>query len=269
MLYIISDDKYFRFIAKAIYDLLSRYYQCKLINEIEYNNSYNDNNLYMIFNIWAQKKPNLYILYNFEQLRVNYYDKKKYCKAVSDALLIIDYSKYNSKFWDDNKLDHIWLPYCLTDKDDILIDDKKIDILFVGTLNDRRKILLDKIDKKYNIVVLSDIFGEELEKYMKDSKICLNIHYYGENGILEVSRIIPMLKYKVKIITELSVDEYYNEQYSDLVEWYNYDEIMTNNRINELIEKVMEKNFSNNDKLDNYDKYLNKSIFDKYLIKKI
>jgi hypothetical protein len=64
--------------------------------------------------------------------------------------------------------------------------EKDIDILFFGTLNTRRKYIINTLKKKYNVVrihKLSNDANTELFNLIERSKIVLNVLYYDNNII--------------------------------------------------------------------------------------
>ena len=84
----------------------------------------------------------------------------------------------------------------------------KSDILFYGGINPRReKILKHAIDTLhrahgYKVMVVNQVFGDELLKYILNTRVVLNLHYYA-NSILETERIHTALQFNhVKIVSE-------------------------------------------------------------------
>ena len=84
----------------------------------------------------------------------------------------------------------------------------KSDILFYGGMNPRReKILTHVIDALhrahgYKVIVVNQVFGDELLKYILNTRVVLNLHYYT-NSILETDRIHTALQFNhVKIVSE-------------------------------------------------------------------
>ena len=84
----------------------------------------------------------------------------------------------------------------------------KSDILFYGRMNPRReKILTRVIDALhrvhgYKVLVINQVFGDELLKYILNTRVVLNLHYYA-NSILETERIHTALQFNhVKIVSE-------------------------------------------------------------------
>jgi hypothetical protein len=81
------------------------------------------------------------------------------------------------------------------------------------------------------VLIVKDLYGEELKKLCNKSNICLNIHYY-ENAILERVRLNEMMEYGIKIISEkpctqdMDICKYYKsihfiEMIDDLDELFN------------------------------------------------
>lgn len=54
--------------------------------------------------------------------------------------------------------------------------EKNIDVLFIGSITKRRKLLLDRLKRKNNITICSNIFGEDFVRKVNRAKIVINIH---------------------------------------------------------------------------------------------
>ena len=86
---------------------------------------------------------------------------------------------------------------------------KDIDFLFIGTLYDRRKAVIDFLKEKYNVVVTPDqMYGEALDDYILRSKVLLNIH--GTTHFQEQARMVKWLGAPCQIISERSTHNYLN-----------------------------------------------------------
>ena len=87
---------------------------------------------------------------------------------------------------------------------------KDIDVLFVGSINDRRKAILDKIRKLgINLLVVSSSQSPELiYNYISRAKIILNLHYYPCN-IQEQCRILPLVVNNKYVLSEPSRKNYF------------------------------------------------------------
>lgn len=177
-----------------------------------------------------------YFVYQTEQLNI-YERKDKFFQ--SDMITtfnwsynIFDYSKKNLSI--NNKKTSTYLPFALN-----VIDNKNyqktIDIVFFGTLNKRREIILDTIKMLFPDLVIEiyeNIFGIQLKDIIKKSKIVLNLHYY-ENSLLEVARLHEIIPYNTHIISEKTFEK-------DLINNYDFvyfiDEIKINyNKNNNVV----------------------------------
>ena len=172
-----------------------------------------------------QLKPYTYILYQLEQVNTS----EKYHNIIKPyienfmkkSLLILEYNNDNYNMYKNIKNIHeVKIPI----NSKLLIhNDKDIDLLFYGTMNDRRKKILDSYKKHFKIVILTDVFGNELQEYLKKSKIVLNIHYY-ENALLETCRINEVLRYGCKIISE-NVNSNNDNMYGNMILFTDFFEI--------------------------------------------
>jgi hypothetical protein len=80
------------------------------------------------------------------------------------------------------------------------------DIIFIGSINQKRERILNKVKEKYKVLIVENIYGEELKLLCNKCYICLNIHYY-ENAILERVRLNEMMDYGIQIISEKPCDQ--------------------------------------------------------------
>jgi len=99
-----------------------------------------------------------------------------------------------------------------------LADNRKrdIDVLFFGTMTTRRYKIINEIQKKFNIIVVTQCFGKDMEEMLLRSKYVLNISAY-DNNALETHRINKALSCGCKVITNPSSDEMMNKKYKDMV----------------------------------------------------
>jgi hypothetical protein len=89
---------------------------------------------------------------------------------------------------------------------------KDIDVLFYGSINPRRKEILDKISNVHVISSSGDIktnFFPNLWNYIRRSKITLCINYY-ENSNTDIVRLVPLLTNRAFFISEKTVDFVHN-----------------------------------------------------------
>ena len=179
---------------------------------------------------------------NIEQMsHSSYY---KLIRNVNINLNIIDYSEENIPFF-KNIYNNVFLipPYFNFNFNNK--NNKKIDVLSFNNNEYRNNILKnikDKLDNRFNILLLNDCYHDIRDKYFSESKIYINIHCSDNHQTMEMIRIVNLIMNKVIIISQKSV-------YSDLLFLNKYIIVCddTHNLNNYL-----------NDILLNYDYYYNK-----------
>lgn len=144
--------------------------------------------------------PQYYIIYQLEQINKSTYFTDKYMYAIDQSIFTFDYSELNIK-----NISKPFLYFPVPVKNTV----KKInkycyDIVFYGTLNERRTIILNKLQSygKYNIHIITDKFGEDLLNEISKGKIILNLHYY-KTAVLETARLNESLQFENIIISEV------------------------------------------------------------------
>ena len=101
-----------------------------------------------------------------------------------------------------------------------------IDILWYGSLNDRRISILQQLHTMgFNVKVLFGVYGAERDVYIARSKIILNIHFY-DSKVLEIVRIIYLLANKRFVISERGNDQELEEPIRDGLVITDYDNLV-------------------------------------------
>jgi hypothetical protein len=149
-----------------------------------------------------------YIPYQLEQLDSGnpwYTDNVR--KILEHAYDVWDFSDINIAFLKELGIDAKYLPPGYHDSLEIIehAEKRDIDVLFYGSINQRRKELLEKLSSRCSVKVLQGVFGEERDELIGRSRIVLNMHYYPTR-ILESVRISFLLNNRCFIITEDSDD---------------------------------------------------------------
>jgi hypothetical protein len=77
-----------------------------------------------------------------------------------------------------------------------------IDVLFYGSINERRRVILEGLIRKgLRIEFLSDAYREERDRYIARAKVVLNMHYY-EASIFEIVRVSWLLANEKAVVAE-------------------------------------------------------------------
>ncbi len=82
------------------------------------------------------------------------------------------------------------------------------DVVFFGSVNDRRRKILDGLREK-SLSVLEvpfGVYGKERDEFIAQANLCINIHYY-ESAIFESVRCSYLAMNGVHVLSERSVDD--------------------------------------------------------------
>ena len=138
-----------------------------------------------------QNKLNWYILeYNI----INYNHFKVTYPNVLMYFLPLIYNEYLETYYKSNITKFLsW-------------NEKTIDVLFFGSLNDRRLEVLKKISNKYNIKIIQGLVGEKENTYIcnmiENAKIIVNVAVNENNLVFDYYRNSFLLANKVLLISE-------------------------------------------------------------------
>jgi len=242
-------------------ELLKMGWKCDIIDkkDINYYITLNNPLHYFLF-LWPLDIDNnvihykRYILYQLEQninnqLSINYrqlHETHKLKRIYDNASLLIDYCTLNinvlNQYYSNTfRLMNIPARYINNEPN----NPYEYDIIFIGLVNDKRNIILNRLREKYKVLIVENAYDEQLKQICKTAHICLNIHFY-ENAILERVRLNEMLEYGIKIISEKPCQEDI-----DICNYYNsvhFIEMITNSyeELFETIERVKSENESKN-----------------------
>lgn len=182
-------------------------------------------NTYIIFNINVINEkdlPDNFIVYNFEQLITDRKWDDSFFNKCKKAQKVLDYSLENIKVFDmkNIKTHHLPFGWCSVLETSYSLNDKDIDILFLGSLNSNRISSITSINQTSstaNFYIQNKCFGDDFEKVVSKSKVGLNIHYYDGKTILELTRIVPLICAGVSVVSERSNDIYYDRIFNSLI----------------------------------------------------
>lgn len=174
--------------------------------------------------------PKNSIIVNLEQLKSSPYVTKNYIELMKTNLTW-DYSYKNILFLKSlgvsaKKLKFGFCPSL----ERVKSGEYDIDVLFYGSVNKRRLIIINKlISLGLRVVVIDGVkiraIGKELDKYIARSRVVLNMHFY-EDSIFEIVRVSFLLINRKAVVAEVNddteIDEdligcIYPAKYEDLV----------------------------------------------------
>ena len=77
-----------------------------------------------------------------------------------------------------------------------------IDVLFYGSLNERRRQILEQlIQRGLKVEVLSGVYREDRDRYIARAKVILNMHYY-DACVFEIVRVSYLLANEKTVVSE-------------------------------------------------------------------
>jgi hypothetical protein len=164
-----------------------------------------------------------YVIYQLEQLndkgagnlRPNFAFNALFCRLIQDSLVAFDYTPINVGYYPDAckcKVRVLIPPINMTasasvNHVSVTLALERPDVLFYGSLNSRRNIIIGRLMNQlnahgYSFRVVNGLFGQDLLDLVSRSKVVLNIHFY-ENSILESDRLHVALQFpNVHIVSE-------------------------------------------------------------------
>lgn len=221
-----------RTLQEQLIDIGLQCYQTTSVTE------YNSTTFYIIFNAHTHNEPlpwNLkYAVFNYEQAGSRYVRQENYISKMCCGVCVFDYSEYNKEYLESVTNKRVFvIPYCYHSSLTLLKpnenNDEEYDIVFYGTMNENRKKYFDLLSSS-NYKVKFDfgygLFGDELINAFRNAKIVLNLHYYENPSILEISRIIPLISNYKLVLSERSSDTKADERFSTMVEFIDMKNIL-------------------------------------------
>jgi hypothetical protein len=90
-------------------------------------------------------------------------------------------------------------------------DGHPIDVLFYGSVNERRQMVLDALERRgLKVEVVSGAYGAELTPAIQRAKVVLHVHYY-ESSLFPALRILQPVAQGVPVVCEHSVFSKWND----------------------------------------------------------
>ena len=187
--------------------------------------------------------PNNTIIFNTEQIEsINEIWKKRILLLASKGIIFWDYSNYNLDFLLKNlkvkgKLFEIGFQKNLQR---IKLDnDKEVDVLFYGSMNDRRERIINNLLKKnVKVKCLFGVYGQDRDDWISKSKLVLNLHYY-DSKIFEIVRVFYLLINGIPVVSEIDENTKINNNYLKGIKISSYKNIERN--VLDLLEDEKER----------------------------
>jgi len=197
----------------------------------------------------------------------------RYMNQMNCATMIWEISPDNIDFYKNaiqyRKLNHCFMPFYDTYKMN-LDNHRKYDLVFVGAMNTKRAKVLEYVKTKmsdYQILIIKNMFNDERDQLLQQSKYVFNIHYY-DNSVLEIERFNHAIHCGCLILSENVKHDFHMKQYYDYFVRYfdtkNLDEVIECLRYN-LQDHVYSENlkhfYSEKEKLQSLSKfYIHKNL---------
>ena len=240
--------------------------ECSITNNIEKETR--DDDLYIIFGIHdyhSQIVPKYYIVYQLEQTTgnsISKYFNDKYLKYLNNAVEVWDYSivnylslTNNTKFTNKNLYykpmsyfdisEYMNVSKFIIKEQYLNWNNKDIDVLFYGTLNDRRTEIINNMRNiGLKVEIMETTNKNDAHGYFSRSKIVINIHYFPVS-ILEIVRLSYILCWKsvtndtIEIVSESSCDKLLDKEYSKYVHICDTNELIST--ISDVLNKKNKK----------------------------
>ncbi|MBQ7498653.1 MAG: glycosyltransferase family 1 protein, partial [Selenomonas sp.] len=181
--------------------------------------------------------PKNYIAFQLEQSVSSRWFNDEYIARLKKSIAIFEYSLTNIDYLQTQGIPFgkiFYMPISPEDKTENKENHKyEYDVLFYGDVHsDRREKFLDKIQEKFDVKIISNLFAEELKRELGKAKIVLNIHFY-EGAVLETTRLSEVLSIgRSLIISERSSEENLDNQFKDCVDFVEV------NDVDKMIERI-------------------------------
>lgn len=175
----------------------------------------------------VERVPDNFVLYNFEQITPS----SPWCSAAYLRLLrsarVWDYSEVNVQALAElgirATLCELGYVPSLTR---ITPREPDIDVLFVGSINERRaRVLLALEDAGKRVVAAFKVYGAERDALFARAKLVLNVHFYDAR-VFEIVRVSYLLANRMCVVSERGADASIEAALADGVAFTGYDQLV-------------------------------------------
>ena len=206
-----------RFLADHIADLLEDHLADVMVSN-ELPERYDSKDLYFIlaanaFDLRKLPPGNMRVLVQLEQSSSAWFTRQ-YLDALRDSLAVFEYNLMNIAFLSGKgvALDKIWhLPPGARGPRKSAVNlpaEKRWDLIFFGDLRSLRRVnMLRTVESEFNLKIVTETFGEDLYRLVRQARFVLNIHYYMPPS-LEIFRLLESISVGVPVISEDTPDSF-------------------------------------------------------------
>ena len=100
-----------------------------------------------------------------------------------------------------------------------------IDVLFYGSINDRRSRILESLKSSgLNVHTSFGVYGKDRDDLIARSKLVLNLHYY-DSEIFEVVRVFYLLANSIPVVGEINSSTVISDLYKNAVYGASYQDL--------------------------------------------
>ena len=157
------------------------------------------------------------IVFQMEQTVSDRWFDERYLKILENSRAVLDYSLANLAYLAERKIayPHVFHVPLGPVRDYAQMrgiqrapsqDAEKPIVLFYGDANaPRRKRYLEALQAAFNVRIINNLFGTDLQSAIASAHIVVNIHYY-EGALLESTRIFECLSLGTRVISETAAD---------------------------------------------------------------
>jgi hypothetical protein len=172
----------------------------------------------------SQRKRNACIFVNLEQLGAGGAAVQPGYLELLTTSAVVDYDAdnrvaYTASVEDVPVVPFMHAPY-LAPAHSIPLEDRPIDLLFFGSLNERRRAWLERIQATGRKVTMLEapLYGPERDQFIMQSKAVLNTHFY-ESSRFEQARVSHCLSLGTPVISERTPSTRPPAAFEDSVLW--------------------------------------------------
>jgi hypothetical protein len=154
-----------------------------------------------------------YIAYQLEPFSDgHWYGKETILSNLVGFDEVWDYDLENIEFLKQNGIEAKYKPFVYTEalKRSNNLENPDIDVLFYGSLNNKRFQILSEISEYFNIVILKSVTGSKLDEFISRAKIILDLHS-NDHRKQKQSRIFYSLINNKCVLSETSNFNYFKD----------------------------------------------------------